>query len=62
LSAEQEHNANSLPRCSAAVTFSRLRVKPHRETKVSLHPCFLHVWVKKNVRWQMVAHQATKIE
>ena len=28
----------------------------------SVHACFLHVWVKKNGRWQMVAHQATKIE
>lgn len=27
----------------------------------SVHACFLHVWVKKNGRWQMVAHQATKI-
>jgi ketosteroid isomerase-like protein len=28
----------------------------------SVHACFLHLWVKKNGRWQMVAHQATKIE
>jgi ketosteroid isomerase-like protein len=28
----------------------------------SVHACFLHVWAKKNGRWQMVAHQATKIE
>jgi hypothetical protein len=28
----------------------------------SVHACFLHVWEKENGRWQMVAHQATKIE
>ena len=28
----------------------------------SVHACFLHVWVRKNGRWQMVAHQATKLE
>jgi ketosteroid isomerase-like protein len=28
----------------------------------TVHACFLHVWMKKNGRWQMVAHQATKID
>ena len=28
----------------------------------SVHACFLHVWVKKNNRWQLAAHQATKLD
>jgi ketosteroid isomerase-like protein len=45
------------------VTTSRLRVRLKVDGgEVNLHPCFLHVWVKNNGRWQLVAHQATKIE
>jgi len=45
------------------VTTSRLRVRLKLDGgEVSLHPCFLHVWVKNRGRWQLVAHQATKIE
>jgi hypothetical protein len=29
---------------------------------LSLHACFLHVWIKKNGHWQLVAHQATKLD
>jgi ketosteroid isomerase-like protein len=45
------------------VTTSRLRVTLNLDGgEVSLHPCFLHVWIKNKGRWQLVAHQATKIE
>lgn len=48
---------------NASVTVSRLRIRlTIGDRTVKLHPCFLHVWVKKNGRWQMVAHQATKID
>ena len=48
---------------NTAVTVNRLRIKLTVDNKnVNLHPCFLHVWVKQNGRWQLVAHQATKIE
>jgi ketosteroid isomerase-like protein len=29
---------------------------------LSVHACFLHVWIKKNDHWQLVAHQATKLD
>jgi ketosteroid isomerase-like protein len=29
---------------------------------LSVHACFLHVWIKKNGHWQLVAHQATKLD
>lgn len=46
-----------------AVIVSHLRIKLTTGGKnIDLHPCFLDVWVKKNGRWQMVAHQATKID
>jgi len=48
---------------NTAVSTSRLRIQlTVGDKKVNLHPCFLHVWVKQNGRWQLVAHQATKIE
>src|SRR5215831_6582774 len=43
-----------------AVAASRVRVKLKRNGQdVSLHPLFLHVYVKRHGVWQMVAHQAT---
>ncbi len=29
---------------------------------LNVHAAFLHVWVKKNGQWQLVAHQATKLD
>jgi ketosteroid isomerase-like protein len=47
---------------NTGVTVSRLRIKLTVGNRhVNLHPIFLHVWVNQNGRWQMVAHQATKI-
>ena len=48
---------------NTAVIVSHLRIKLTIGGKnINLHPCFLDIWVKKNGRWQMVAHQATKID
>jgi ketosteroid isomerase-like protein len=48
---------------NTAVIVSRLRIMlTARGQNINLHPCFLDVWVKKHGAWQMVAHQATKID
>ncbi len=48
---------------NTAVSTSEVRVNLTVEGReVTLHPRFLHVWVKQNERWQLVAHQATKID
>jgi ketosteroid isomerase-like protein len=48
---------------NSAVTNSEVRVNLTVEGKdVSVHPRFLHVWVKHDGRWQLAAHQGTKID
>jgi ketosteroid isomerase-like protein len=48
---------------NTAVILSHLRIKLTSGSKdVYLHPCFLNVWVRMSGRWQMVAHQATRID
>jgi len=48
---------------NSAVSNSEVRVNLTVDGKdVSVHPRFLHVWVKQNGRWQLVAHQGTKID
>jgi ketosteroid isomerase-like protein len=48
---------------NTAVITSRVHVKVTVDGRdVTLHPCFLHIWVKRNGRWQLVAHQATQIQ
>jgi ketosteroid isomerase-like protein len=47
----------------SAVSNSEVRVNLTIDGKeVSVHPRFLHIWVKHNGRWQLVAHQGTKID
>ena len=47
----------------SAVSNSEVRVNLTIDGKdVSVHPRFLHVWVKHNGRWQLAAHQGTKID
>jgi uncharacterized protein (TIGR02246 family) len=46
-----------------AVTRNEVRVNLTVDGKdISVHARFLHVWVKQNGRWQLVAHQGTKID
>ena|ERR1051326_5510138 len=46
-----------------AIISSHVRVKVTAGGhNVNLHACFLHVWVEHQGRWQMVAHQATKLD
>jgi ketosteroid isomerase-like protein len=48
---------------NSAVSNSEVRVNLTIDGKdVSVHPRFLHVWVKQNGRWQLAAHQGTKID
>jgi ketosteroid isomerase-like protein len=48
---------------NSAVSNSEVRVNLTVDGKdVSVHPRFLHVWVKENGRWQLTAHQGTKID
>jgi len=48
---------------NSAVTNNEVRVNLTIDGKdVSVHPRFLHIWVKHNDRWQLVAHQGTKID
>jgi ketosteroid isomerase-like protein len=48
---------------NSAVSNSEVRVNLTVDGKdVSVHPRFLHVWVKENGRWQLAAHQGTKID
>lgn len=47
----------------SAVSNSEVRVNLTVDGKdVSVHPRFLHVWVKQNGHWQLAAHQGTKID
>jgi uncharacterized protein (TIGR02246 family) len=47
----------------AAIVVSHLRIKlTSGGRNINLHASFLDVWVQKNGRWQMVAHQATRID
>lgn len=56
-------DANARVYGNTAVITSRVHVKVTVDGRdVTLHPCFLHVWVKRNDRWQLVAHQATQIQ
>jgi ketosteroid isomerase-like protein len=46
-----------------AVTNSEVRVNITVDGRdVSVHARFLHIWVKQNGRWQLAAHQGTKID
>ncbi len=48
---------------NTAVSNNEVRVNLTVDGKdVSVHPRFLHVWVKQNGRWQLTAHQGTKID
>jgi ketosteroid isomerase-like protein len=48
---------------NSALSNSEVRVNLTVDGKdVSVHPRFLHVWVKENGRWQLTAHQGTKID
>jgi ketosteroid isomerase-like protein len=48
---------------NSAVSNNEVRVNLTIDGKdVSVHPRFLHIWVKHNGRWQLVAHQGTKID
>ena len=48
---------------NSAVSNSEVRVNLTIDGKdVSVHPRFLHVWVKQNGHWQLAAHQGTKID
>lgn len=48
---------------NTAIVASHLRIKLTTGGRdVNLHASFLDVWAKKSGRWQMVAHQATRIE
>jgi ketosteroid isomerase-like protein len=47
----------------SAVTNNEVRANITIDGKdVSVHPRFLHVWVKHHGHWQLVAHQGTKID
>lgn len=46
-----------------AIVSSHVRVKVTANGHdVNVDACFLHVWVKQRGKWQLVAHQATKLE
>jgi uncharacterized protein (TIGR02246 family) len=48
---------------NTAISNNEVRVNLTIDGKeVSVHPRFLHVWVKQNGRWQLAAHQGTKID
>src|SRR6201987_1435950 len=48
---------------NSAVSNSEVRVNLTVDGKdVIVHPRFLPVWVKENGRWQLTAHQGTKID
>jgi ketosteroid isomerase-like protein len=48
---------------NSAVSNSEVRVNLTVDGKdVSVHPRFLHVWVKQDGHWQLAAHQGTKID
>lgn len=56
-------DANARIYGNTIVISSHVRVKVTVDGRdVSLHPIFLHVWVKRNGRWQLVAHQATLVQ
>ena len=47
---------------NVAIVSSHVRVKVTANGHdVNVHAFFLHVWVKQRSRWQLVAHQATKL-
>jgi ketosteroid isomerase-like protein len=47
---------------NVAITSSHVRVKVTAGGHdLTVHACFLHVWLKHQGRWQLVAHQATKL-
>jgi ketosteroid isomerase-like protein len=48
---------------NVAITSSHVRVKVTAGGHdLTVHACFLHVWLKHQGRWQLVAHQATKLD
>jgi ketosteroid isomerase-like protein len=48
---------------NTAVTNNEVRVSLTIDGKdVTVHPRFLHVWVKHDSHWQLAAHQGTKID
>ena len=48
---------------NAAVTNNQVRVNLTVDGRdVSVHARFLHVWIKQHGRWQLAAHQGTKID
>ena len=48
---------------NVAIVSSHVRVKVTANGHdVNVHAFFLHVWVKQRSRWQLVAHQATKLD
>jgi len=48
---------------SSAISTNDVRVNLTADGRdVSVHARFLHIWVKENGRWQLVAHQGTKID
>ena len=48
---------------NTAVTNNEVRVNLTVDGRdVSVHARFLHIWVKQDGRWQLAAHQGTKID
>jgi ketosteroid isomerase-like protein len=48
---------------NVAIISSHIRVKVTADGHdINVHTCFLHIWVKQGGRWQLVAHQATKLD
>lgn len=48
---------------NSAVSTNDVRVNLTADGReVTVHARFLHIWVKQNGRWQLVAHQGTKID
>ena len=48
---------------NVVITSSHVRVKVTTgDHDLIVHACLLHVWLKKQGRWQLVAHQATKLD
>ena len=48
---------------NVAIISSHVRVKVTADGHdATVHACFLHVWVKHQGTWRLVAHQATKLD
>jgi ketosteroid isomerase-like protein len=48
---------------NTAITHNEVRVNLTVDGRdVSVHARFLHVWAKEHARWQLTAHQGTKID